>query len=116
MAKSNDTERADSKRKAIELAVSTIEKQFGKGAILTMTEDSIDREIDVIPSGSVSLDLALGVGGYPRGRVVEIYGPESSGKTTLTLHAVAQIQRPAAWPRSSTPSTRSTSATRASSA
>jgi len=93
MAKSNDTERADSKRKAIEMAVSTIEKQFGKGAILTMTEDSIDREIDVIPSGSVSLDLALGVGGYPRGRVVEIYGPESSGKTTLTLHAVAQIQR-----------------------
>ncbi len=93
MAKSNDTERADAKRKAIEMAVSTIEKQFGKGAILTMTEDSIDREIDVIPSGSVSLDLALGVGGYPRGRVVEIYGPESSGKTTLTLHAVAQIQR-----------------------
>jgi recombination protein RecA len=93
MAKSNDTERADSKRKAIEMAVSTIEKQFGKGAILTMTEDSIDREIDVIPSGSVSIDLALGVGGYPRGRVVEIYGPESSGKTTLTLHAVAQIQR-----------------------
>jgi len=93
MAKSNDTERSDSKRKAIEMAISTIEKQFGKGAILTMTEDSIDREIDVIPSGSVSLDLALGVGGYPRGRVVEIYGPESSGKTTLTLHAVAQIQR-----------------------
>jgi recombination protein RecA len=93
MAKSNDTERTDSKRKAIEMAISTIEKQFGKGAILTMTEDSIDREIEVIPSGSVSLDLALGVGGYPRGRVVEIYGPESSGKTTLTLHAVAQIQR-----------------------
>jgi len=93
MAKSNDTERVDSKRKAIEMAISTIEKQFGKGAILTMTEESIDREIEVIPSGSVSLDLALGVGGYPRGRVVEIYGPESSGKTTLTLHAVAQIQR-----------------------
>ncbi len=93
MAKSNEPERADAKRKAIEMAVSTIEKQFGKGAILTMTEDSIDREIDVIPSGSVSLDLALGVGGYPRGRVVEIYGPESSGKTTLTLHAVAQVQR-----------------------
>jgi recombination protein RecA len=93
MAKSNDTSPSDAKKKAIEMAVSTIEKQFGKGAILTMTEDSIDREIDVIPSGSVSIDLALGVGGYPRGRVVEIYGPESSGKTTLTLHAVAQIQR-----------------------
>ena len=80
------------KEKAIALAVSTIEKQFGKGAILKMTEDSIDREVEVIPSGSVSLDLALGIGGYPRGRVVEIYGPESSGKTTLALHAVAQVQ------------------------
>jgi recombination protein RecA len=93
MAKGNETSPSDSKRKAIEMAVSTIEKQFGKGAILTMTEESIDREIDVISSGAVSLDLALGVGGYPRGRVVEIYGPESSGKTTLTLHAVAQVQR-----------------------
>jgi recombination protein RecA len=93
MAKNNEADRADAKRKAIEMAVSSIEKQFGKGAILTMTEDSINREIEVIPSGSVSIDLALGVGGYPRGRVVEIYGPESSGKTTLTLHAVAQVQR-----------------------
>jgi recombination protein RecA len=93
MAKNNEADRADAKRKAIEMAVSSIEKQFGKGAILTMTEESIDREIDVIPTGSVSIDLALGVGGYPRGRVVEIYGPESSGKTTLTLHAVAQVQR-----------------------
>jgi len=81
------------KDKAIELAVSTIEKQFGKGAILKMTEDAIDREVDSIPTGSVSLDLALGIGGYPRGRVVEVYGPESSGKTTLALHAVAQVQR-----------------------
>ena len=81
------------KEKAIELAVSTIEKQFGKGAILKMTEDAIDREIETTPTGSVSLDLALGVGGYPRGRVVEIYGPESSGKTTLALHAVAEVQR-----------------------
>jgi recombination protein RecA len=81
------------KEKAIALAVSTIEEQFGKGAILTMTDDAIDREIDVFSSGSVSLDLALGVGGYPRGRVVEIYGPESSGKTTLSLHAVAEVQR-----------------------
>ena len=81
------------KRKALELAVSTIEKQFGKGAILTMTEDAVDRSVEAIGSGSPSLDLALGVGGYPRGRVVEIYGHESSGKTTLALHAVAEIQR-----------------------
>jgi recombination protein RecA len=81
------------KEKAIALAVSSIEKQFGKGAILKMTEDAIDREIDAFSSGSVSLDLALGIGGYPRGRVVEIYGPESSGKTTLSLHAVAEVQR-----------------------
>jgi recombination protein RecA len=89
----DDVKRDDGKRKAIELAVSSIEKQFGKGAILTMTEDAIDKEIDVIPTGSPSIDLALGIGGYPRGRVVEIYGPESSGKTTLALHAVAELQK-----------------------
>ena len=81
------------KKKAIDLALSTIEKQFGKGAILSMTEDGVDREIASFPSGSASIDLALGIGGYPRGRVVEIYGPESSGKTTLTLHAVAEVQK-----------------------
>ena len=81
------------KRKAIELALSTIEKQFGKGAILTLNEEAIDREIGAFSSGSVSIDLALGIGGFPRGRVVEIYGPESSGKTTLSLHAVAEVQR-----------------------
>jgi recombination protein RecA len=81
------------REKAIALAVSTIEKQFGKGAILTMTKDGIDREVDTFSSGSPSLDLALGIGGLPRGRVVEIYGPESSGKTTLSLHAVAEVQR-----------------------
>ncbi len=81
------------KRKAISLAVSTIEKQFGKGAILAMTEDAINREIESFSSGAASLDVALGIGGYPRGRVVEIYGPESSGKTTLALHAVAEVQR-----------------------
>src|SRR5262244_1786366 len=84
---------ADSKQKAIAHAVSTIEKQFGKGAILTMTADGIDREIDSFSTGAASLDLALGIGGLPRGRVVEIYGPEASGKTTLSLHAVAEIQR-----------------------
>jgi len=81
------------KEKAIALAVSTIEKQFGKGSILTMTEDAINREVEAFSSGSPSLDLALGIGGLPRGRVVEIYGPESSGKTTLSLHAVAEVQR-----------------------
>ncbi len=81
------------KQKAVALAVSAIEKQFGKGAILTMTADGIDREIESFSSGSPSLDLALGIGGLPRGRVVEIYGPESSGKTTLALHAVAEIQK-----------------------
>jgi len=83
----------DDKQKAIAHAVSTIEKQFGKGAILTMTQDGIDREVESFSTGSASLDLALGIGGLPRGRVVEIYGPESSGKTTLSLHAVAEIQR-----------------------
>jgi recombination protein RecA len=81
------------KRKAIDLAVSTIEKQFGKGAILTLGEEGVNREVEAVSSGTPSLDLALGVGGYPRGRVVEIYGPEASGKTTLALHAVAEVQR-----------------------
>jgi recombination protein RecA len=81
------------KQKAVALAVSAIEKQFGKGAILTMTEDAVDREIQSFSSGSPSLDVALGIGGYPRGRVVEIFGPESSGKTTLALHAVAEVQK-----------------------
>jgi len=88
-----DSARNEDRQKAIALAVSSIEKQFGKGAILSMTADGIDREIETFSSGSPSLDLALGIGGLPRGRVVEIYGPESSGKTTLSLHAVAEIQR-----------------------
>jgi recombination protein RecA len=90
----NGAEAVDAqKQKAVALAVSAIEKQFGKGAILTMTEDAIDREVKSFSSGSASLDLALGIGGYPRGRVVEIFGPESSGKTTLALHAVAEVQK-----------------------
>jgi len=81
------------KEKAIELAISSIEKQFGKGAIMRMGADSAIPEISVISTGSIGLDIALGVGGFPRGRIVEIYGPESSGKTTLALHAIAESQK-----------------------
>ena len=80
--------------KAIELALGVIEKQFGPGSIMRLKEDeSLVKGLPVISSGSLGLDLALGVGGYPRGRVIEIYGPESSGKTTLTLHAIAEAQK-----------------------
>jgi recombination protein RecA len=82
------------KEKAIELAVSAIEKQFGKGAVMRLgSEEPLGQDISAISTGSVSLDLALGVGGIPRGRVIEIYGPESSGKTTLTLHIIAEAQK-----------------------
>jgi recombination protein RecA len=87
------TGRDSEREKAIALAVSAIEKQFGKGAILTMSAEGIDRSIDAVSTGAVSLDLALGIGGLPRGRVVEIFGPEASGKTTLALHSVAEVQR-----------------------
>jgi recombination protein RecA len=78
--------------KALEMAVSQIERQFGKGAIMKMGE-AAQRRVDVIPTGALSLDLALGIGGVPRGRIVEVYGPESSGKTSLALHIVAEAQR-----------------------
>jgi len=82
------------KGKALELALSSIEKEFGRGAIMRLGEkDSIGGDVQVVSSGSLGLDVALGVGGYPRGRIIEVYGPESSGKTTLTLHAIANIQR-----------------------
>lgn len=70
-----------------------LDKTYGKGTVMTLGEDSVDHSIEVIPSGSLGLDLALGVGGYPKGRIIEIYGPESSGKTTLTLHAIAEAQK-----------------------
>jgi recombination protein RecA len=82
------------KEKAIELAVSSIEKAFGKGSIMRLgNEEPLVKDIQAVSTGSVSLDIALGVGGLPRGRIIEIYGPESSGKTTLALHAVAEAQK-----------------------
>jgi recombination protein RecA len=80
--------------KALELAIAGVEKEFGKGAIMRLKDgESLHEQIPVVPTGSVGLDVALGIGGYPRGRIVEIYGPESSGKTTLTLHAIANVQK-----------------------
>lgn len=84
---------SDNKRQqALELALKQIEKQFGKGSIMKLGDEG-DHSVDVIPTGSIALDIALGIGGYPRGRIIEIYGPESSGKTTLTLHAMASAQK-----------------------
>lgn len=82
-----------SRRKAVELAVSQIEKQFGKGAIMKLGAETLPGEVPTISTGSLSLDIALGVGGLPRGRVIEIFGPEASGKTTLALHVVAEAQK-----------------------
>lgn len=82
----------EGKLKALQAAMSKIEKDFGKGAIMKLGDEKVEN-VDVIPTGSITLDLALGVGGYPRGRVIEIYGPESSGKTTLALHAIAEAQK-----------------------
>ena len=82
----------EEKQKALDRAILQIEKQYGKGSIMRLGEQS-GSDIDVIPTGSLSLDIALGVGGIPRGRIVEIYGPEASGKTTLALHIMAQVQK-----------------------
>ncbi len=96
-SKSSDSNKSDGgndqRTKAIDLTVATIEKQFGKGAIMRMGDGKQIANIPTIPTGSLGLDVALGIGGVPRGRIVEIYGPESSGKTTLTLHMVAEAQR-----------------------
>jgi len=83
----------DQKDKALAAALGQIEKQFGKGSVMRMGENGVSNDIEVISTGSIGLDLALGVGGLPKGRVIEIYGPESSGKTTMTLHVIAQAQK-----------------------
>src|SRR3954447_18797946 len=83
----------ENRSKALAAALSQIEKQFGKGSIMRLGEKDIAKDVEVVSTGSLGLDLALGIGGLPRGRIVEIYGPESSGKTTLTLHIVAEAQK-----------------------
>ena len=88
----NNTDKA-AKEKALNQALEQIQKQYGKGAIMKLGDAGPVSNLDVISTGSISLDLATGVGGYPKGRIIEIYGPESSGKTTLTLHAIAEAQK-----------------------
>ena len=83
----------DEKTKNLDLAISQIEKQYGKGSIMRLGNNDVLVPVNVIPTGSISIDAALGVGGFPRGRVIEVYGPESGGKTTLTLHVIAEAQK-----------------------
>ena len=82
----------ENREKALESALAQIDRQFGKGSVMRLGSDE-RAPVEVIPTGSIALDVALGIGGLPRGRIVEIYGPESSGKTTLTLHAIANVQK-----------------------
>lgn len=103
MAKEKESEKKDlreltkdlgaDKLKVLTAAMDKIQKDYGKGAVMRMSDQVVDKDIQVVPTGSITLDAALGVGGYPRGRVVEIYGPESSGKTTLAIHAIAEAQK-----------------------
>ena len=83
----------DQKKKALDAALLQIEKQYGKGAVMKLGDPSVQMNIETIPTGSLSLDIALGLGGIPKGRIIEIYGPESSGKTTVTLHMIAEVQK-----------------------
>ncbi|NWG39998.1 MAG: DNA recombination/repair protein RecA, partial [Hydrogenophilaceae bacterium] len=84
---------AEDKMKALSAALSQIEKQFGKGSVMRLGDHDVARDIRAVSTGSLGLDIALGIGGLPRGRVIEIYGPESSGKTTLTLQVIAEMQK-----------------------
>jgi len=92
MAEKIDDKRNEEKKRALENAIANIDKQFGKGAVMKLG-DNVSMNVDVISTGSLGLDLALGVGGLPRGRIIEIYGPESSGKTTVALHVIAEAQK-----------------------
>ena len=83
----------EEKLKALDAAISQIEKQYGKGSVMKMGDKSAHMNVETIPTGSLSLDIALGLGGLPKGRIIEIYGPESSGKTTVALHCVAEVQK-----------------------
>lgn len=85
--------KTEERQKALDAALGQIEKQFGKGAVMKLGDDSAKMNVEVVPSGSLSLDIALGVGGVPKGRIIEVYGPESSGKTTIALHMVAEVQK-----------------------
>ena len=105
---------SDEKMKNLETAISVIEKSYGKGSIMRLGSKDVLVPVNVIPSGCLSIDAALGVGGFPRGRVIEIYGPESGGKTTLTLQIIAEAQNSVVRRLSSTPNTRSIPATPAS--
>jgi recombination protein RecA len=87
------SEEKNEKLKALELAIVQIDRQFGKGSVMRLGDEKAQADIEVIPTGSISLDAALGVGGFPRGRIIEIFGPESSGKTTLALHVIAEAQK-----------------------
>lgn len=84
---------SEEKMKALDAALGQIEKQYGKGAVMKLGDSAAKMNVEAIPTGSLGLDIALGVGGIPRGRIVEIYGPESSGKTTVALHMVAEVQK-----------------------
>ncbi len=83
----------DEKLKALDAAITQIEKAYGKGSVMKLGDSSANMNIETVPTGSLSLDIALGLGGVPRGRIVEVYGPESSGKTTVALHMVAEVQK-----------------------